>query len=223
MKKTTKALAKIEPKPAEAVAAEKAKAATALQTTASKMVIANQGDFQKGGLFIAALKKERDAVEVKRREITKPLDDAKAKVMALFKPVIAQLGQAITCVDAKMIEYAAAQEALARKEAEKKAKRFEKTNPQLAEDVRQAAVEEATPQATGTQILSFWHAECENLQALVQAVAAGKAPLECLQADEVYLNKLARLHQDNAKAPPGVKFVEVRKTGRVGGGGSTNV
>jgi hypothetical protein len=83
-------------------------------------------------------------------------------------------------------------------------------------------MEAATPQATGVTINSYWNAEVTDLAALVAAVAKGAAPIEALQADIVYLNKLARLHQDTAKALPGTRFIETRKTGRTSGGGPTN-
>jgi hypothetical protein len=195
---------------------------SSLQRTSDKLAIVTRGDYQRSALFLSELKTKRDQIETKRKEITKPIDEAKKRIMALFKPVVDQLSLAITTVDRKMIDYVSAEEEKARKEAEAQAKKLLKKtgNRELAEDVKALAIEQATPQASGVQVLSYWHAEVTNLDALVSAVSQSIVPTECVQPNEVYLNKLARLHQDPAKAPPGVKFVEVRKTGRVGGGGN---
>lgn len=67
----------------------------------------------------------------------------------------------------------------------------------------------AAPKAEGYSSRDAWSAEVTNLMALVKAVAAGKAPLSYLKADEVALNGVARALK-NAMNVPGVKAVQRR-------------
>ena len=58
----------------------------------------------------------------------------------------------------------------------------------------------------GVSVRENWKAEVVNLDLLVQAVAQHKAPLNCLQANQVALNQLARA-QKQALSIPGVRAV----------------
>jgi len=65
------------------------------------------------------------------------------------------------------------------------------------------------PQAEGVSYRITWSAEVTDLFALVQAVAAGQAPLKVLQADSTVLNGMARALKDSFVLP-GVKAVARR-------------
>lgn len=65
------------------------------------------------------------------------------------------------------------------------------------------------PKAEGVAFRSTWRADVVDLKALIMAVAAGKADVQCLTANQTYLNALARA-QKSALAIPGVRAVEER-------------
>lgn len=64
-----------------------------------------------------------------------------------------------------------------------------------------------TPKVEGFSYRSNWKARVVDLHRLVLAVAAGKAPTECLLANEVFLNQQARALK-SALSIPGVEAVE---------------
>lgn len=62
------------------------------------------------------------------------------------------------------------------------------------EKLQASAVPKVTKTASGTVYeRSNWIARVQDLKALVDAVAAGTAPLQCLQADTQFLNQKAKL------------------------------
>jgi hypothetical protein len=69
---------------------------------------------------------------------------------------------------------------------------------------------EPAPKLASTAFANRWHAEVVDLMALVRAIAAGKAPLECVQANMIALNGLARSLKGGLTYP-GVQAV--RETG----------
>lgn len=71
------------------------------------------------------------------------------------------------------------------------------------------AVRSAVPKGYGTFTRKIWRAEIVDLMALVKAVAAGKAPLQALEANMVFLNNQARVMNDSFSCP-GVKAVASR-------------
>ena len=62
-----------------------------------------------------------------------------------------------------------------------------------------------TPQVKGVSMSQRYSAEVTNLMELVKAVAAGKAPLQCLKADQVFLNRQA-VAMRTAMSYPGVRL-----------------
>ena len=63
----------------------------------------------------------------------------------------------------------------------------------------------STPKVAGVSMTARYSAEVTNLLELVKAVAAGKAPLQCLKADTVFLNAQARAMRQ-ALSYPGVRL-----------------
>ncbi|HEY6383447.1 MAG TPA: hypothetical protein VIY07_16795 [Pseudolabrys sp.] len=84
----------------------------------------------------------------------------------------------------------------------------EEANRMLEEPVVAAPVivQRTVPQVQGVVMQKRWNAEVVSLMELVRAVAAGKAPLQCLQADSVFLNRQA-VAMRNALNYPGVRAV----------------
>ena len=63
-----------------------------------------------------------------------------------------------------------------------------------------------TPKVSGISTRVSYRAEVTELAALIQAVAEGKAPANCLQADMTVLNGLARTLKESLNYP-GVKVI----------------
>lgn len=77
----------------------------------------------------------------------------------------------------------------------------------LNEPVHVAApvVPPATPKIAGQTVATTWKHRVVSLQALVRAVADGKAPITCLQANDVFLGSQARAGKGQISYP-GVEF-----------------
>jgi hypothetical protein len=130
-----------------------------------------------------------------------------------------------TSLNSEMSRYRAEVECKAREEAEAKAeeerkrleaeaKKVAKTDKVEAARLQEEAaavvpiIEREVPQAEGFSVRKTWKAEVVNLAALVQEVAAGRAPLTCLEASESGCNKLA-VAFGGLNAPRGLVFKQV--------------
>lgn len=68
-------------------------------------------------------------------------------------------------------------------------------------------IPKATPSGFGNATRRTWGAEVTDLMDLVKAVAAGKAPVQAIEANMVFLNGQARMMK-SALAYPGVRAIE---------------
>lgn len=173
---------------------------------------------------LKAIKAKAKDLDDRRKAITKPLDEAKARVMDLFRRPLEILTQAEGILKRAMLGYqqeqerkqreaeaearrlAAAEEERLRKEAEKQAKKLEKKGDVAAAEATRAAaaavqvpvvapVVEA-PKAKGISTRTVWKARV--VQPLV-------VPREYLLVDESKLAKLAQATQGTVTVP-GVEF-----------------
>lgn len=73
----------------------------------------------------------------------------------------------------------------------------------LAEPVQVVApiLQSAVPKVAGLAMKSTWSAEVTSLKELVLAVAQRKAPIECLEASQTFLNMQARALKGNLRYP----------------------
>lgn len=101
----------------------------------------------------------------------------------------------------------AAQRAMAEAEA---AQQQAAVTAMTAQVVTMAPVVEAPAKVTGISGRVTYSAEVTNLLELVQAVAAGTAPLEALQADTKFLGAQARAFKKTGQLYPGVMAVAER-------------
>lgn len=69
-----------------------------------------------------------------------------------------------------------------------------------------------TPQVQGVSMSQRYSAEVTNLMDLVKAVAQGKAPIQCLKADQVFLNRQA-VAMRTAMSYPGVRLKKESSVG----------
>ena len=93
--------------------------APAILKRAEALVIFNQGQYEKANSDLKLLKIKIREFDSKRKEITKPLDQAKNAVMDLFRTPLEILAKAESIVKRAMITYAEEQERLRREEQRK--------------------------------------------------------------------------------------------------------
>ena len=85
----------------------------AAKATASILVIDDQKSLEIATQEMTALAKRRKELEAARKAITGPLDQAKKSTMALFKPVIQDIDDAIAAIKDGIARYTVEQERLA--------------------------------------------------------------------------------------------------------------
>lgn len=163
-----------------------------------------------------------------RKSMTRPMDDAKARVMALFRPIVDELTASEANLKSRMLTFQAREDA--RVAAEQVLVEQERASTEAAAS---AAVEsgdyedamrlqehrdslpDPTPAyqrgadgykpAVGTSTTTRWHAEVTDFPALVLAVAMGEQPIALLQVNQQALDALARATKGESTIP-GVKF-----------------
>lgn len=204
-------------------------AASALDLVQSFEVV-DAATFEIAADELKAIKRKIDALNEKRLGITKPLDAAKAAVMALFKPPIALLKQAEGILKQKMLGWQreeqrkaeedrlarerAAQAERERLEAEAKALAAEgRTGEAAVKDqvaqmvVAPPAAEPAPPAVKGISTSTTVDFEVVDLLALVQHVAQRPELLALLAVDSVRLRAQVRA-TGMATNLPGVRVFE---------------
>lgn len=169
-------------------------------------------------------------LEELRLTITRPMDEAKARVMNLFRGPIDQYAAARAAIEGKMLAFRREEEAeRRRREDEQRRLAAEEQRQREAALLRQAeeaqaagdseraqrALEEAAtppppppvvvqaaPKAAGISTRAVWRAECTDLDALIKAAAAGhQLARACLVADPKVLGAQARALKDGFKVP----------------------
>ena len=175
------------------------------------------------------------------REVEEFYRPVKQQIDSLKKPVLAdeaadfaaidtekkRLGAEITEFNRKQAAIRAEEERVAREAAEKQAREellaraveleasgdHEQAEAVLDEEVVTSVVIQNTapPRAAGQVSKVAYSMEITNLAELVKAVAAGKAPVLAVVADEAWLNAKARLDKE-AYSVPGTKLMKKEGT-----------
>jgi hypothetical protein len=213
---------------AEQAAQEADSASLALLAGAESFTITSVDQYQASGNKLTEIKARQKELNELRLSLTRPLDQSKNRIVALFKPSVDRLTKAEGIIKGAMINFTREQERK-RQEAEAKLRaagerererlerlaeeQRERGKEKLAEktDARAAAVPTLTvttaePQVAGVSSRKTYRAEVEDLLALVRAVANGEQPLGFLDANYDELNRLARQDKE-AFAVPGVKLL----------------
>lgn len=168
-----------------------------------------------------------------RISLTKPIDEAKKRIMDLFRKPIEQLQTLESAMKRAIVSFEAEEEARRRKEEErlqaearareqrekekleaKAAKLEAKGDAAGAEAMRtkkdevfvpKPIVESRVEKVAGVHKIQVWKAEVTDLMTLVKAVAEGRAPLMFIEANTQALNKQAKATKDTLQVP-GVRF-----------------
>lgn len=198
-----------------------------LQNTAAEITVNDDQTYNGAAEFLRRVKGKKKELEEQRKAITKPMDDAKKRIMDLFRRPIEALDDAENRVKRAMLGYDEEQRRIAeekqrkaeeeaereRRRAEKKAQEHdEKGNEERAEAWRERAehaqptvVGAETPKAEGVSTRKVWKGEVTDMKALCKAIADGQVPARLVQPNNAEIGKFARALQDDASVP-GMRF-----------------
>lgn len=194
-----------------------------------KVTIRDQDDYKNAAEELTRLKAVLKDIDSRRRELTKPLDDEKKRVMDYVRPFTDALSNAENLIKQGLIEYEEEQERkrrLAEAEAEERRRkeqerleaRAEKAEAaghvekadalreQAATAVVAAPVPAAPVKAAGISTRKVYSAECVDIKALAKAVVDGVVAPNAIQADQKFLNQMATALKDNFSMP-GCKLI----------------
>jgi hypothetical protein len=195
---------------------------------AEAFTITSTPQYEQSAALLQTLKGQQKDLEGLRKSITRPIDEAKQRVMQLFSPSADRLANAEIKLKRAMLAFTQeqkrkqeeAQAALRereRKERERLERQAEKAREkgqeekaaaleQKAEDVPELEVVVPEPEVEGISMRVTWRADVVDLLALVKAVAAGEQALSMIEPNMKQLNGLARTMKEDL-AVPGVKAV----------------
>jgi hypothetical protein len=182
---------------------------------------------QQAATVLSDAKKRVAVLEERRKQITKPLDDAKKSVMDLFRPATDACAALERIIKPKIAHYHNEQERI-RREAQAKAeeearkerarleaqaaKAREKGKEERAEalEIKAATTVAVTPaiatqKITGASVRKVWSAEVIDVIELCKAIVAGDIPPTVIDFKQSELNRLATTWQNN-RAFPGLRI-----------------
>lgn len=207
---------------------------TRLATTVKGLTINNNQEYQNSGEFLKQIKTVSKILDDSRKEITRPLDEAKKSVMDFFREPLEQLSSAETVLKKALLSYQQAQERIrleaerkaiaeARAEEERKRKSLEERATKAEEKGQEAKAEMLREQASDVYVPTVVSApNVEKIKGLsskkvwkFRVTDESKIPREYTLINEQMLNKIAQATQ--GKIPvPGVEFYqeEILSAGR---------
>jgi len=213
---------------ASQVAARADEESIALLASAEQFTITSDIQYGASAELLQTIKAQQKQMESLRKSVTRPLDEAKTRVLGLFKPATDRLSKAELTIKNAMLTFSRdrerqrqeAQEKLRqREEAERERLRKQaeaarekgketraETLEQRAENVPTLEVTAPAPAAPGITTRVTWRAEVTDLAALVKAVADGSQATALLAPNMTLLNNLARAMKGDLDIP-GVQAV----------------
>lgn len=208
---------------------------------AEAFLIERPEDFTLAGNELIKVGKSIDAIDAHRKDMTRPIDRAKAEIMDKFKPALALLESAKATINRKMMAYRDEQQRkareaqakldeqarLERERLEAEAKKLEKRKPAKAQELREQAAATtapvvaaaAVPLVKGAGTRKTWRCD-ENVDIieLCKAVISGSVATLAVEPNFVFLNEQARSLEEHFDARfPGCKATSTEKFGRTRG------
>ena len=213
---------------ANELAAERAnEASISLMAKAEGFEITEPAEFEASGELLREIKAKQKEVGDTRTAITRPMDEAKRRVMELFAPVSQRLISAEQKIKAAMLEFTTAEQRRQRDEQAKLDRLAKIERDRLdrrAETARETGKEEkaevleetaaavhaplAAPKtkAAGVHTRTTWKAEVTDKAALIKAAAEDPQIARYILVDMRNLNALARAMKADLSIP-GVRAV----------------
>jgi hypothetical protein len=207
--------------------------ALAVIDAANSLMIVTVDDYRTAQGLMKTVKDRIKELTETRMEQTRPLDEAKKKIIEFFSTPLEKLERAKSYLNRVMVDFTEEQD---RKRREEERRLQEEARKRAEEEALAAALEaEAAgdseeaeqiiqepvyvppvkvvseiPKSKDSHIRETWSAEVVDLKLLVKAIAEGKAPLQAVAPDMTFLNGQARSYR-GALNIPGVRAVS-RKT-----------
>ncbi len=198
-------------------------------SVANSIIIDSPEMYQIAVEEVRDIKAKMKELDERRKAITTPLDQAKKKIMDLFRTPLDALAAAETKIKHAMVTYSEEKErerraeqarldAIAREERERLAKEaaaLEKAGkPEEAEAAREIAAVISAPaamiaegaDAAGVSYSERWSAEVDDLLALARFVVENPAHLNLISANPTQLDMMARAMKSGMNIP-GVRAV----------------
>lgn len=209
-------------------AQEVEKEAVALLSSAEGFEIQTEDQYVSSADLLQRIKSKAKAMEELRKSLTRPLDEAKSRIMDLFRPTENNLEDAENTIKRAMLGYQREEErkrkaledearALAAKEAERLQRQADKARAKGKDDRADELEEQAqtmpvpivpsqAAKVSGVAIRETWKAEVTDLELLVLAVATNKVPIAALMPNMQVLNAQARSLKNELNWP-GVRAI----------------
>jgi len=196
---------------------------------AQSAIIVTVKDYQYAQELMKEVKERIKALEDVRMSQTRPIDEAKKKIIDFFRTPLQKLNDAKEHLNQIMVKWTEEQEARRREEErrlqEEARKRAEEQALAAAIEAEQAGEKEEAeqimaepvyvppirvaseiPKSKESHIRETWSAEVIDLETLFRGIRDGKAPLQCLMPDMTFLNGQARAYKQSLSIP-GVRAV----------------
>jgi hypothetical protein len=206
-----------------------AKSAVAVVEKAKVLEIRDPDDYVLADDLLKKIKGHITSLENQRKLMTGPLDQSKKAIMEFFRTPMEKLEAAkgyLNGIMTKWVRIKRAEEEEERRKLEAEAKKQAEENQLAAAmdaesagepEMAQAILDEkpyvppvkvATeiPKIKGSYVRETWTAEGLDLIVTVKAIIEGRAPLQAVKYDEVWLNAQARSYKEKLSIP-GVKSV----------------
>jgi hypothetical protein len=197
-------------------------------STVERLTIKTPKELEASTDLLATVKARQKILTDSRLSITRPMDEAKKQVMALFQPAVDRLATAEQTIKAAVLTYTQEQrhlqaEAQAQLDAEADRERLRlatlaekqrgagrdnraEATEERAADVQAPTVAAAEAPTGAVHVRTTWHAEVTDLAALALACVKQQQSLTLIQPNMAELNALARTIKGGL-AIPGVKAV----------------
>ena len=214
----TDVLTLLVPQGSQASLAQKAAEALALRPQVVALELRTPEDEQFAADVRAHLKQRLKDNDAGRKSVTVHLDAAKKAVDAQYRPEREALEGLVSLIDAKLSECETKRRAMALS-AQRSATALAAAG-HLARAANVLAIVEAAEKPVGLTYVDTWEHKRVDLMALVEAVAAGRAPIEFLMLDNSAVKIWLRTYKDSTECPPveGLEFARVSKPRAYAGG-----
>ena len=195
-------------------AEELAKDTETLDVQYSSYKITTQPQFVQAAEDLKVIKGKYNEIENERKELTRPIDEGKRRIMDFFRAPLTRLASAEANIKRALLSYQQEQQRIAAENARKIQERADKAaangKAKKAAELQQqaAAVEQMTiaPKVAGISTRTAWH---------YRVVDESIIPREYLEPKDSVLSKLATATKGQLKIP-GIEFYseEIMSAGR---------
>lgn len=167
------------------------------------MSVANAEDYQVAADELMAIKRKWNEVEVQRKELKGPIDEAAKRIQAFFKPPLDFLAQAEAVLKRKMVTWKSEQDRIAREEQRKADEKARKERERLEREAAKAA---AAGREERAEVLR------ERAEVVVAAPVAPVAPkVSGISTRKAYMFRIV----DASKVPDQYKVIDEKRIGAV--------